>query len=126
MTVEFRHIIPVLRMFSVEKAHEFYIGFLDFTIDWEHRFGPDFPLHMQISRGRFLLHLTEHHGGPCPGGQVFVETTGLDALYAELAAKNYRYNKPGIEDAPWDARTLTVTDPFANRIIFNEHNKPAN
>jgi Glyoxalase superfamily protein len=29
---------------------------------------------------------------------------------------------PGIEDAPWGARTLTVTDPFANKIVFNEAN----
>jgi hypothetical protein len=30
--------IPILRIFSVEKAKEFYCGFLGFTVDWEHRF----------------------------------------------------------------------------------------
>jgi hypothetical protein len=122
MSMTLGPIIPVLRIFSVEKAQEFYFDFMGFKLDWEHRFGPDFPLHMQVSRGPFLLHLTEHHGGPCPGAQVFVEMRGIDELHRELAAKNYRYMKPAIEDSPWGARTLTVTDPFANRIMFNEPN----
>jgi hypothetical protein len=36
--------IPILRIFSVEKAKEFYLDFLGFTWDWEHRFGDNFPL----------------------------------------------------------------------------------
>ena len=31
--------IPILRIFSVDKAKEFYVGFLGFSVDWEHRFG---------------------------------------------------------------------------------------
>src|SRR5437773_10613657 len=31
--------IPILRIFSIEKAKEFYLDFLGFSIDWEHRFG---------------------------------------------------------------------------------------
>ncbi len=120
--MEFGPVIPVLRIFSVEKAHEFYFGFMGFKLDWEHRFGPDFPLHMQVSRDGLLLHLTEHHGGPSPGAQVFVHVSGIDELHRELTARNYKYMKPGIEDAPWGARTLTVIDPFSNRIVFNEPN----
>jgi hypothetical protein len=122
VSIELGPVIPVLRIFSVEKAHEFYLGFLGFKLDWEHRFGPDFPVHMQVSRGPFLIHLTEHYGGPSPGGHVFVEMRGIDELHRELTEKAYRYMRPGIEDAPWGARTLTVTDPFANKIIFNEPN----
>jgi len=29
---------PVLRIFDVEKAKDFYFGFLGFSVDWEHRF----------------------------------------------------------------------------------------
>ena len=36
-------VIPILRIFSVEKAREFYLGFLGFAWDWEHRFGDNFP-----------------------------------------------------------------------------------
>lgn len=42
--------VPIIRIFLVEKAMEFYVGFLGFTLDWEHRFGENFPLYAQVSR----------------------------------------------------------------------------
>ncbi len=36
MTVAFQKTIPILRIFDVEKAKEFYVGFLGFTVAWEH------------------------------------------------------------------------------------------
>lgn len=121
MTVSFQKVIPVLRMFSVEKAKEFYLGFLGFTLDWEHRFADGMPLYMQISRNGFALHLSEHHGDGSPGAVVFVAMTGLDAFHREVSAKGYRYLRPGIEDCEWDAREMAVTDPFGNRIRFTEY-----
>jgi hypothetical protein len=44
----------------------------------------------------------------------------IEALHRELAAKVYRYLRPGVERAPWGARVMEVTDPFGNRIRFNE------
>jgi hypothetical protein len=29
--------VPILRSFSEDKAHEFYVEFLGFTVEWEHR-----------------------------------------------------------------------------------------
>ena len=47
MTVQFKRAIPVFRMiYSMEKAREFYLDFLGFQIDWEHRFIPDAPVYM--------------------------------------------------------------------------------
>ena len=43
---------PILRSFDAAKAREFYVDFLGFKVDWEHRFGDNFPLYMQVSRGR--------------------------------------------------------------------------
>ena len=122
--VAFDQTIPILRIFSVEKAKEFYLDFLGFSLDWEHRFADDLPLYMQISRGSFLLHLSEHHGDACPGATVFVRMRGIAALHQELAAKAYRYLRPGVEQAPWGARVMEVTDPFGNRIRFNEDDQP--
>ena len=119
MTIRFETTAPVLRIFSVEKAREFYLDFLGFTVAFEHRFEPDLPLYMGISRGGLTLHLSEHHGDATPGSAVFVWMTGIDELHAELAAKRYGYNRPGIQEQPW-GRGLTVTDPFANRIHFYE------
>ncbi len=118
--IGFDETIPILRIFSVEKAKELYLDFLHVTLDWEHCFDDNLPLYMQISRGRLRLHLSEHYGDACPGSTIFVRMHGIDALHCELAARNYRYLKPGIEHAPWKARLLEVTDPFGNRIRFNE------
>src|SRR5262245_52175620 len=60
-------VIPILRIFDVEKAKEFYLDYLGFKVDWEHRFEEDSPLYMQISLGEFVLHLSEHYGDGCPG-----------------------------------------------------------
>jgi hypothetical protein len=111
--------IPILRIFDEAKAREFYLDFLGFHSDWEHRFEPDLPLYMQVSRGGLVLHLSEHHGDACPGSTVFVRLTGIEELHAELTAKHYKYLRPGIEIAPWNAKCMEVTDPFGNRLRFN-------
>ncbi|MDG3575417.1 glyoxalase superfamily protein [Rhizobium sp. YJ-22] len=111
--------IPIFRIFSVEKAMEFYRDFLGFSVDWEHRFGDNFPLYCQVSRSGMILHLSEHAGDASPGAKAFVWMTGVRAFREELIGKDYRYMKPGVEEAPWGLE-MTVTDPFNNRIAFCE------
>ncbi len=111
--------IPIFRIFDVDKAMEFYRDFLGFSVDFEHRFGENFPLYCQVSRGTCVLHLTEHAGDASPGAKAFTWMRGIKAFHAELTAKDYRYLKPGLENAPWGLE-MTVTDPFSNRIAFCE------
>lgn len=118
--------IPILRIFDVAKAREFYLDFLGFQVDWEHRFEPKLPLYMQVSRGGMLLHLSEHHGDACPGSTVLVTTSGLDNFHREITAKGYNYMRPGVEIAPWNAKLMEVHDPFGNRLRFNEPLPEAN
>jgi catechol 2,3-dioxygenase-like lactoylglutathione lyase family enzyme len=112
--------VPVLRIFDVDKAKDFYAGFLGFQVDWEYRFEATAPVYMQVSKKSLVLHLTEHHGDCCPGSTVLVLTTELDSLHREIMAKDYPYMRPGIEMAPWNAKVMEVTDPFGNRLRFNE------
>ena len=49
--IRFERAAPVFRIFDETKAREFYLGFLGFALDWEHRFGDNFPLYVQVSRG---------------------------------------------------------------------------
>ena len=114
--------VPILRMFDVEKARAFYLGFLGFTVDFEHRFEPTAPLYMGISRDSCKLNLSEHHGDACPGSAVRVPVTDIDGLHSELIAKNYPYYRPGIESMPWGAREMRVVDPFGNRVLFFQNN----
>ena len=116
----FEQIIPILRIFNVMKAKEFYVGYLGFKVDWEHRFSADSPLYMQVSRRKLILHLSEHHGDCCPGSTVFVRVTGLDEFNKEITAKGYGYLRPGVEKTFYGSKCMEVIDPFGNRIRFDE------
>ncbi|MFB8276756.1 glyoxalase superfamily protein [Nocardia colli] len=110
--------IPVLRMFDVARAYEFYCDYLGFTVDWEHRFGDDFPLYAQVSRGAAELHLSEHHGDGTPGTVVWMAVADVKAWYTELAKKEYRYAKPGPpEDGP-GGLGFELIDPSGNTLRF--------
>jgi catechol 2,3-dioxygenase-like lactoylglutathione lyase family enzyme len=120
MTPRFTRIIPVLRIFDIAKAKEFYLEYLGFKVDFEHRFEPGLPLFMQVSLGDITLHLSEHHGDGSPGARIVIETAGLAEYHAELTAKNYNYARPGLVDQPWGTTTLTIADPFYNHLQFSE------
>ncbi|WP_428665320.1 glyoxalase superfamily protein [Reyranella sp.] len=122
MSIELQSVVPILRIFSVEKAQEFYVDFLGFTWDWEHRFDDNAPVYAQISRTGLVLHLSEHHGGGSPGAHITINMTGIEELHRELSEKKYRYGRPGLEEQPWGAHTVSVSDPFGNRLTFTEPN----
>jgi len=117
--IVFEAAVPIVRIFDVPKAHEFYLGFLGFAVDWEHRYGDNSPLYTQISRSGLRLHLSEHAGDATPGGNMCVYMKGIRAFQRELIGKDYRYMRPGLEDQ--DGRLeVEVIDPFGNRIRFME------
>ncbi|MDN3713394.1 glyoxalase superfamily protein [Paracoccus cavernae] len=64
--MNFTETAPIMRIFDIGKARDFYCGFLGMSWDWEHRFHPDAPLYAQISRAGLVLHLSEHHGDRRP------------------------------------------------------------
>ena len=111
---------PTLRIFDVAAAKQFYVDFLGFSVDWEHRFEENFPLYMQISREDCILHLSEHHGDCTPGSRIIIDTKGIDQLHAELVAQDYKYVKPQVEPTDWGSRVMDVIDPFGNRLTFSE------
>lgn len=117
--IVFEAAVPIVRIFDVPKAYEFYLGFLGFAVDWEHRYGDNSPLYTQISRSGLRLHLSEHAGDATPGGNMCVYMKGIRAFQRELIGKDYRYMRPGLEDQ--DGRLeVEVIDPFGNRIRFME------
>jgi hypothetical protein len=115
--VRFEAAIPIIRIFDLAKAKDFYVGLLGMSIDWEHRFEDGYPLYMQVSRGALVLHLSEHHGDATPGSNAYIRMRGLDAFHAELRARG---SHAGIEDGPGNTRVLQLWDPFANRLRFAE------
>ena len=120
MTITFTSVTPILRMFDVAKADEFYLGFLGFKVDWEHRFDNNAPLYRGISRAGLIIHQSEHHGDGVPGQHLRINMKGVEEYQKELIGKNYRYYRPGVEKMPWGALEMRVADPFGNQIAFSE------
>lgn len=113
-------VIPIFRIFDYQKAIEFYVDWLGFKIDWEHRFDDNSPLYMAVSRDFIVLHLSEHHGDATPGSKAFIEFDHLKEYHKQLIDKKYKFNAPGLEMAPWNSLCMEVIDPFGNRLLFSE------
>jgi uncharacterized protein YndB with AHSA1/START domain len=112
-------VIPVLRIFDVAKAREFYGDFLGFAIDWEHTYDDHAPVYLQASRDGAVVHLSEHHGDASPGATVRILVRDVMRLHRELHERDYAYARPGVETEPWGLE-VTVLDPFANRLVFHQ------
>ena len=120
MTLTHLRTVPILRSYDEAKVREFYVDWLGFSVDWEHRFEPNTPLYMQVSRDGIAFHISEHHGDGSPGSHVRVEIRGVREFYAELIARKYKNNRPGLERPDWGGIEFTVIDPVNNRITFSE------
>jgi hypothetical protein len=118
--MRFEQTIPILRIFDEALAREFYLDYLGLRPVFEHRFEPGMPLYMEVERDGLTLHLTEHHGDTSPAVRVFFWMTGIRAFHAELVAKHHPRQRPGLEHAFYGALCLALTDPFGNRLTFNE------
>ena len=113
--------IPILRIFDVAKAKEFYIDWLGFKIDFEHQFEPGMPYYFGISRDEIQIHLSEHHGDATPGSRVFIICSEIEKYYAELQTRPYKYYRPGLNKTFYGTLEIAVHDPFGNRLCFNEY-----
>ena len=117
--------VPILRIFDEAIAREFYVGFLGFKVDWEHRFADGAPLYFQVTHGNCVLQLSGHFGDCCPGAGMRVAVDDIDTFQQRLLAKQYKHSRPGPAHLqPWGTRDLTISDPFGNRITFFETPKP--
>jgi catechol 2,3-dioxygenase-like lactoylglutathione lyase family enzyme len=124
--------IPVLRIFSVDAALQFYVEFLGFTLDFGGPAGgPGTAYYGQLTRAGTTLHVTEVAYDPGPGATVFVWIDGIEGWREALNARRERVRvwgpavwAPELETAPWGARVLTIADPFGNHLRFNEPTDP--
>jgi uncharacterized glyoxalase superfamily protein PhnB len=123
--------IPILRIFSEEKALEFYLEFLGFTLDFGGPAGGPAggPFYGQIIRADTTLQLTEVPYDPGAGATVGINLNGIDDLHRELTQRYGEMGSrvwgpavwvPDIEDVPWGSRVLTLSDPFGNHLRFSE------
>ena len=115
----FSAVIPILRIFDEAKAREFYVDFLGFSVDWEHRFEPN-------------CRSTCRSRAPAGAASLRALRRWLPRLHRLRPAHRHRriapradreevqIPPPGLEIAPWNAKCMEVIDPFGNRLRFSE------
>jgi hypothetical protein len=114
--------IPVLRMLDESKAKSFYLDYLGYLVDWEHRFSDtlDSPLYMQIHHGDSVLHLNGHADSDSAVCEVRIPVGGLEQYCGYLVAKETVWEKPELVD-PRGVGHVTETnllDPSGNHLVF--------
>ncbi len=119
---EIKSSIPVLRMLNEEETRKFYVDFLGYQIDWEHRFrdSHDSPLYMQIHLGDSVLHLNGHADSESPVAEVRIPVKGLDAFCDYLKEKCQREEKPEVVDPRYSGENqdMNLYDPSGNLLVF--------
>ncbi len=116
MSIEFKS-IPIFRILDYKEAIKFYVDFLGFSIDWEHRFDETAPVYLQISKDGLALHLTENERFQTQI-IIFVETKGIDDYYRELLKRDSSVSE--VTKTPWQTKQMEIEDPFGNLLRFNE------
>jgi len=112
-----QRVMPTLRISNYTASKKFYVEGLGFKVDWEHRFKPDFPVFMQISRDDLSFILTEH-SGDCPAGNlIHLYVTDVDAWFKEFIMKGISIKEPPGEHLQ-GLRSMLIADPDNNKIMI--------
>jgi uncharacterized glyoxalase superfamily protein PhnB len=111
--------IPLLHVSNAKVAEQFYCNQVGFQREFVHRVDdakPD-PCYMGLSRDGIWLHASSFSGDGVSGGAVNLLVDDVDALHAELVAKQVRIGT-GPVDQTWGTREMYVKDPDGNCLRF--------
>ena len=109
---------PILRSFDERRTKRFYVDFLGFEVEFEHRFEPGMPLYLGIRKGECRLHLSEHYGDAAPGARIRIPVDDVRAYAARLREEQFENARPGEPELDWGSWEITVHDPSSNRLTF--------
>ena len=110
---------PILRSFDERRTKRFYVDFLGFEVEFEHRFEPGMPLYLGIRKGDCRLHLSEHYGDAAPGARIRIPVDDVRAYAARLREEQFENARPGEPELmDWGSWEITVHDPSSNRLTF--------
>lgn len=110
-------------MLDEKKTKAFYLDYLGYQVDWEHRFDPqskDSPLYMQVRQGDSVFHLNGHADGDSPVAEVRIPVHNLDAYCEHLGRKTAGAEKPEAVDPRYEGEKtdLNLYDPSGNLLVF--------
>lgn len=93
-------VIPQLRTTDAARSLRFYVDGLGFTVDWEHRFEPGFPLFVSLTREGQTIFLSEHSGDCQPGGAIYFVVPDVDVCAEQFRRAGIVPDQPP-HDTPW-------------------------
>ena len=102
-------------MTNEARSRAFYVDRLGFRVDWTHRFGPELPALLQVSRGGMTFYLSEHVMDCAVGGLIHLFVESVDDWHAELHRNGVVIELPPT-DQPWGLREMHLLDPDGNRL----------
>ncbi|WP_077212434.1 glyoxalase superfamily protein [Bacillus dakarensis] len=109
-------VVPAFRITDYKRSKAFYVEGMGFQIDWEHRFEPNFPVFVQITKDEMTIYLTEHTGDCETGGLIHLFVPNVDKWYDELKSKkDIHITEPPNDDLE-GLRMMTVVDPDGNQL----------
>ncbi|HEY6618488.1 MAG TPA: glyoxalase superfamily protein [Steroidobacteraceae bacterium] len=111
--------VTMLHIEDDQEARAYCVDWLGFTIDWEFRFEPTFPVYMQVSRAGLVLHPSQHEGDNPPGVKCHIDVDDLDALVAEWKGRQPCFTQE-LQLMPWNANHISLKDPFGNELDTNQ------
>ena len=104
-----QRVIPALRITNYERSKAFYTAGLGFTVGWEHRFEPHFPVFMSLSLDGMEIYLSEHAGDCQVGGLVHFAVSDVDACFRDFTARGTVASEPPSDDLGF--RNMTLPTP---------------
>ena len=114
-SASFPRVIPTLRVTDEERSRAFYVDGLGFNVDWTHRFEPNFPALLQLSRDGMIFYLSQHVMDCAVGGLIHLFVDSVDDWYAQLVRNGVAIELPPT-DQPWGLREMHLLDPDGNRL----------
>ena len=118
MNLPQQRVVPALRITDYERSKTYYVASLGFTVTWEHRFEPTFPVFMSVVRDGMQIYLTQHRGDCQVGGLVHFVIPDVDAWHREFRERGARVTESPNNDLGF--RNMTITDPDGNQLRFME------
>ena len=129
-------VVPIFRIFDYEKAVEFYVTWLGFKIDWEHKFDEESPLYIQVSRdGMFCIcqsiTVTVHRVPKLtlPLMMFEVITKRSKKRSTNFAIRDWKWRRACMPKCrysgtqAWNAPCFEVMDRFGNKLLITEVGK---
>lgn len=113
-------VIPILKVFDVIRAKEFYVDVMGFKVEWERGSDEKSNIYMILSYEHILLYFTAYDDEVASVSSVFIEFSGLKEYHEFLMERKVGYLFADPNMTPWKSLSMEVIDPFGNKLLFCE------